>query len=231
MDKFEVIKNFLLDESVSPEIRRERFEIAWDIKNHFDEITKILRQKVFETVLDKLKKIEDFKSYKKSDLGFLKGDKWGSFILYKDEWTINGNPIVSYAIEMENIKNKNFSGLYYGIKKQNDKNPFNGKWHSAELSNGLKNILYTLQSILNNWKVGEWWIFWKYFEGFYAVKNPQDEYKFYMELILSSNLQEGINSVANYYVKKIVELKNLTEKQLDEFVKLLKSTKSENLNL
>ena len=103
MDKFEILKNFLLDESISPEIRRERFDIAWDIRNHLDEIKKLLRHKVFESVVEKLRNIDSFKDYKKIDKGFLKGKKRGSFILYKDEWTISGNPILSYAMEFESM--------------------------------------------------------------------------------------------------------------------------------
>jgi len=51
MDKFEIIKNFLLDESVSPEIRRERFDIAWDIWENFPEIQKNIKYKFWERYL------------------------------------------------------------------------------------------------------------------------------------------------------------------------------------
>jgi len=221
MDKFEIIKNFLLDENISPEIRRERFEIAWDIRNSLDEVKKLLRRKVFETVVEKLRNIENFKDYKKIDKGFLKGEKWGSFILYKENWVMYNEPIISYAIEMETQK---FYNIYYGIKKQSDKNPFNGKWTSANLSEKFKNVLYTLQGILNNWKVSDWWLFWKYFDAFYALGSLEDEYAFCIRLINSSTLQEGINSLANYYVQKLTELKELTENYLDEFVNLVKTS-------
>ena len=101
MDKFEILKNFLLDESISPEIRRERFDIAWDIRNHLDEIKHFLRQKVFEMVVEKLSNSEEFKDYEKVDNGFLKGDKEGNFSIYKRTWLINGHFLLSYAIEME----------------------------------------------------------------------------------------------------------------------------------
>jgi hypothetical protein len=225
MDKFEVIKNFLLDESVSPEIRRERFEIAWDIRNSLDEIKKLLRRKVFESVVGKLRNIDSFKDYKKIDKGFLKGEKHKGFIIYKESWVVHDEPIIGYAIEMDL---NNFYNIYYGIIKQNDKNPFNGKRTSTDLSKELKNILYALQGILNNWKVGDWWIFWKYFDGFYALRDLEDEYEFYVHLISSNTLQEGINSLANYYVQKLEELKELTENYLDEFVRLIKTSYGKN---
>jgi len=221
MDKFEIIKNFLLDENISPEIRRERFEIAWDIRNSLDEIKKLLRRKVFESVVEKLRNIDSFRDYKKIDKGFLRGEKWGNFILYKENWVMYDEPIISYAIEMEIQK---FYNIYYGIKKQNDRNPFNGKWTSSSLFEGLKNILYTLRGILNNWKVSDWWIFWKYFDGFYALRSLEDEYEFYIRLINSSTLQKGISSLADYYVQKLEELKELTEDYLDEFVRVIKTS-------
>ncbi len=225
MDKFEIIKNFLLDESVSPEIRRERFDIAWDIRNHLDEVKKFLRQKVFEKVVEKLRNSEAFKDYEKVDDGFLRGDKWGNFTLYKKAWLLNEKPLLSYAIEMEKY---NFYDIYYGIKKQNDKIPFIGKWTSVDLPQELIDILKTLQNILKNWNVGEWWIFWKYFDGFYALRYLEDEYEFYTRLISSNTLQEGINNLADYYVRKMIELKELTEKYLDEFIELFKTHQMEN---
>ena len=219
MDKFEIIKNFLLDESVSPEIRRERFDIAWDIKNYLDEIKKLLRRKVFESVVKKLRNIDSFKDYKKIDKGFLKGKRWGSFLLYKNEWTISGNPIVSYAMGFEK---QDFLNIALGIVKQNEKFPFNGKWTSANFLQDLKRILQNLQEFLIDWKVSEWWIFWKCFDGFYALRNQQEEYEFYTRLISSNTLQEGINNLADYYVRKMIELKELTERYLDEFVELVK---------
>jgi len=223
MDKFEIIKNFLLDESVSPEIRRERFDIAWDIRNHLDEIKKFLRQKVFEKVVEKLRNSEAFKDYEKVDNGFLRGDKRGNFTIYKKEWLLNEKPLLSYAIEMEKY---NFYDIYYGIKKQNDKSPFIGKWTSADLPQELIDILKILQNILENWDVNERWIFRKYFDSFYALKI--DEYEFYIRLISSNTLQEGINNLADYYVRKMVELKELTERYLDEFVELFKKHQKEN---
>jgi len=167
MDKFEIIKNFLLDESISPEIRRERFDIAWDIRNHLDEIKKFLRQKIFEEVVEKLRNSEEFKDYEKVDNGFLRVDKWGNFTIYKKAWLLNEKPLLSYAIEMGKY---NFYDIYYGIKKQNDKIPFIGKWTSADLPQELIGILKSLQNILENWNVSEWWIFWKYFDGFLCIK-------------------------------------------------------------
>jgi len=225
MDKFEIIKNFLLDESVSPEIRRERFDIAWDIRNHLDEVKKFLRQKVFEKVVEKLRNSEAFRDYEKINECFMEGEKEGTFELYKKNWIINGNPLLGYAIIQES---KNFLKLSFGIVKGDKNVPFSGEWTAAEIPLNLKNILQSLQQILKDWNIHEWWIFWKYFDGFYALRYLEDEYEFYTRLISSNTLQEGINNLADYYVRKMVELKELTERYLDEFVELVKKHQMEN---
>jgi len=58
---------------------------------------------------------------------------------------------------------------------------------------------------------------------FYALKN--DEYEFYNRVISSNTLQECINNLADYYVWKMIELKELTERYLDEFVEFFKNHK------
>ncbi len=112
MDKFEIIKNFLLDESVSPEIRRERFNIAWDIRNHLDEVKKSLRQKVFEKVVEKLRNSEVFKDYEKVDKGFLEGKTNGTLWIFKKSWMKGNNIFISYTI---NCEGKEFFDVNYGI--------------------------------------------------------------------------------------------------------------------
>ena len=152
MDKFKILKNFLLDESVSPEIRRERFDIAWDVRNHLDEIKQFLRQKVFEKVVEKLSNSEAFKDYEKVNECFLEGEKEGIFELYKENWVVNGKPLMSYGIIQEY---RNFLSISYGIVKGTKELPFSGKWTFAILPQDLKRILQNLQEFLIDWKIHE----------------------------------------------------------------------------
>ena len=49
----EVIKNYILDERLTPEERGERFEVAWDIWNYFDDI---LRELALNNFIQPLKR-------------------------------------------------------------------------------------------------------------------------------------------------------------------------------
>jgi len=46
-EKKELIKNYLLDEKISEEERKERFEIAWDIWENFDSIRIEKQREIF----------------------------------------------------------------------------------------------------------------------------------------------------------------------------------------
>ncbi len=94
MDKFEVIKNFLLDESVSLEIRKERFEIAWDIKENFDKIkAKFSLERVIKPLKEKLEQYLDTYTVSRFD--------YGSIYIIKPHWkeSKNDRGIVAIAIE------------------------------------------------------------------------------------------------------------------------------------
>ncbi len=123
MDKFEVIKNFLLDESVSPEIRRERFEIAWDIKENFDKVLKKLAYENFITpLIEKLKPV----------LGDFTITQTYSSAIYiaKPHWKTSANDRVIVSIAMERWNNPQTTiGL---VKNNNTKLP---------LEDEIKNLL------------------------------------------------------------------------------------------
>ena len=54
----EIIKNYLLDEKIPVEERKERFKIAWDIYTYFDEIRKeIALSRVFLPLKKKVESV------------------------------------------------------------------------------------------------------------------------------------------------------------------------------
>jgi len=136
MDKFEIIKNFILDESVSLEIRKERFEIAWDIKEHFSKVLeKLSYEKFINPLIEKLKPI----------LGdFIITQIYSSAIyIAKPHWKASANDRGIVSIAMERWNNPQTAiGL---IKNNNNKFP---------LEDEIKNLLQVKYGLRST----SWWL-------------------------------------------------------------------------
>jgi len=131
---FEKILEDYLFEGTAEE-RKEKFEIAWRISKNFEKIKKNMRKKVVEVIVSSLKR--NFPNYEIKiepeflmESGFLKGKKTKKggktkgVYLYKKAWQIGDKYIFSYGIEPQE---ENHSNIIFGIKKSNDKIPFEGK--------------------------------------------------------------------------------------------------------
>jgi hypothetical protein len=203
---------------------KERFEIAWDVWETFEEIRKEIRKRVIESLYKQLKENSEFKDYEITDLGLREGKKWQSLILYKQNWLLNPTdtkPVLGYAIEADR---HNYYHLYYGIiKYDNDKGvPFKGKWEEANIPEEWKKVFALMkESLYEPWRTGDWWIVWRYFDKYYSGMWQKE---FYEEIINRSNnsIDDGCKEVAKYYVERLVDLKNRTEHLIDEFVRLYK---------
>jgi len=113
--KKEIIKNYLLDEEVSLEERKRRFEIAWDIRHYFG---KILEEFALEKVLLPLKeKLEKEGSLPPSfEVSYF---DFGSIYITKPSWKEKPEDrgIISIALErwfldsttVGLVKNRDFS--------------------------------------------------------------------------------------------------------------------------
>jgi hypothetical protein len=91
----EIIKNYLLDEKIPVEERKERFKIAWDIYTYFDEIRKeIALSRVFLPLKKKVESIMP-SSFVVSNFDF------GSIYITKQSWKEHQKDkgIVAVAIE------------------------------------------------------------------------------------------------------------------------------------
>ena len=61
LNKKEIIEKFLFEGNI--EEQKEKFEIAWDIRENLDEIKKEMRRKVLATLVNKIRNSEDFSDY------------------------------------------------------------------------------------------------------------------------------------------------------------------------
>ncbi len=227
MDRKKIIEEYLFEGSL--EERKERFEIAWDVWKNFDRIKLSIREGVLGKLRDKIRKKtqnpnDPFYGYKLDDSGFLKRQKWGNMVLYKQEWIVDGKPILMYGIEYEK---ENYVGLYLGISKYSNQIPLVGNWEDAQgLLQEWKEIFEQVkirlkEALPGNWKPSDWWILWKYFDSYYGGMWQKE---FYIEILENSknNLEEGCEALADYYIDKLEKLRDATEELIDEFVKLYK---------
>ena len=225
LDVKELIEGYLFEGTIQDRI--EKFELAWDIRDYFEDIKFSMRESILRKLVEKIKEKtknpdDTFYGYKLDDSKFLKRQKWGNMVLYKQEWIVDGKPILMYGIEYER---ENYVGLYLGIPKYNDQIPFVGNWEKVQdLPVEWKEIFRQMKGRLKealpgNWKPSDWLILWKYFDNYYGGMWQKE---FYMEILENSknNLEEGYEALADYYIDKLEKLKNATEELIDEFVKL-----------
>ncbi|EDP76307.1 hypothetical protein [Hydrogenivirga sp. 128-5-R1-1] len=229
-DVKELIEDYLLEGGIQDRI--EKFELAWDIRDYFEDIKLSIRESILKKLVKKLKEKtknpgDPFYGYKLEDNGFLEREKYGNIAIYRREWVVNGKPILKYGIEHGL---KDYFNLYFGIQKCSDQIPFVGNWENIQgLPEEWKEIFSQMkirlkEALPGNWKPSDWWVVWKYFDFYYGGMWQKE---FYMEILEKSkdNLEEGYEALADYYFSEFEKLKNATENLVDEFVKLYKEAK------
>ena len=223
LQKKEIIKNYLLDENLPIEERKERFEIAWDVWENVEEIKKEMRREILIALVDKIKNSQEFSGYEVKDGGLLDGQKWKALRIYKSNWFLSeiGIPLC-YAIEAGKF---NYFDLYLGIVKWNDEKgiPFKGNWWCIrELPSKWREILSkifeNLEKLSEGWEISDWWIAWKHFDSYYAGMWQKE---FYLQII-----KEGYEAVAKHYFEELLKLKEATEDLLDDFIEEYKKSLS-----
>jgi len=225
LQKTEIIKNYLLDERLPVEERKERFEIAWDIWENAEEIKKEMRREVLIALVDKIKSSREFSEYEVKDYGLLEGRKFGTLCIYKNTWLLPGIGVpLSCGIEAEK---SDYLDLCLGIvKRDNEKGiPFKGNWQGIrELPSKWREIFSkifeNLEKLSKGWKTSDWWIVWKEFDSYYRNLNTWQK-EFYLEII-----KEGYEAVAKYYFEELLKLKEATEGLLDNFIEEYKKSLS-----
>jgi len=221
LNKKEIIEKFLFEGNI--EEQKEKFEIAWDIRENFDEIKKEMREKVLTTLVSKIKNSEELSNYKISDDGFLEGQKHKPLRVYKKSWYLEVGAPLSYGIEADE---SNYCEISIGIVKWNNKGiPFKGDWKShKKIPSEWKDIFYRIYENLSQEEKTEDWkteddvdyIVWKWFNSPYDDMRQKE---FYLEVI-----EKGYEAVANYYFNELLNLKKLTENLIDEFVEIYKKS-------
>ena len=236
-EKKEMIKGYLLDENISEEERKERFEIAWDICENFEEIKLSLKQEMLKAFVNKISNSEEFRGYEVHDKGLREGKKYGLLIIFKKDWVLSSNSkigILNYAFEAEQEGiHKNLVGIVMqsGIVGQDEGIPFKGDWRkftndSNELLRKCSEKCNEIYKILNEsshshgWNVTEGWIAWKWLKDpFYGMW----EKEFYLQIMSD----DGRKDAVKYFFDELLELKNKTERYIDEFVKIYLKTDTE----
>jgi hypothetical protein len=219
LNKKEVIEKFLFEGNI--EEQKEKFEIAWDVRENLYEIEKEMKRKVLATLVNKIRNSKDFSDYETTDWGLLEGQKEGAFGIYKRNWLIDAKaPLLSYVVK---AYRKDYLELYFGIEKwDNDgRIPFKGDWKGraripSEWKDIFSRIYENLGSSPDGWKTDEYWIVKKWFKSYYRGMWQKE---FYLEII-----EKGYEDVANYYFNELLNLKKLTENLIDEFVEIYKNS-------
>ncbi len=212
MDKEYLIRTYILDNNISVDEQLERFEIAWDVWENFEKVKRYIRKMVFDALFERFRSDRYFTGYCVNDLGFLGGEKFGTLILYKENWLMNNeNFVVGYAIESEN---RDFINICYGIKKYSKFYPFEGSWTKENIPESWKNIFENMfekmERLMPGWMVNDHYLIWRWFDSHYRHTWQKS---FYIEVIKS-----GSDAVVDYYFKRVLELKDATEELIDEFI-------------
>ncbi|RTZ59554.1 MAG: hypothetical protein DSZ31_03730 [Gammaproteobacteria bacterium] len=203
MDKFEIIKNFLLDENISPEIRRERFEIAWDIKENFDKIkAKLSLEKVIKPLKEKFEQYLNTYTVSRFD--------YGSIYITKPHWkeSKNDRGIVAIAIERW-FKDTSTVGL---VKNTGSKLP---------LEDEVRNLLEQKYGLRTT---HSWWLGYLPDERkLPTTKLPLREY--YLQILLNS---ERVIEEHFLALKEVLDIAN--EKEISQLLeKIVKERKKQTL--
>ncbi|GAB6161668.1 hypothetical protein JCM12298_08270 [Desulfothermus naphthae] len=199
-EKKEIIKNYLLNEKISEEERKERFEIAWDIWENFLLICEDIKKEFFQNhIQPEIKKLFG-ESFLIRDLIFRDKVCYLNVVLVKRNWLINNNPF--YVIKLNHDECGNYT---LGLER----------WINNNITKDiLKDILKKEEEIKifvsSKGKfdsVTQWWKFRKRFHG-----SPSDDGKlnFILSLLLTPEKE------ANILKEEFTQLHNLLKEKINE---------------
>ena len=227
LQKKEIIKNYLLDESLPVDERMERFKIAWDVWENFENIKEDMRRKLANEIVRQLnsKEFADFlqrKDYEMVNLGLeTKGMSGYPIKVFKRSWKAKqGEVPLFYALEFLRGQWPYFLNLTMGIRKQDNLNPFRKNWQSSESELSLEQnyILKEVMLLLENefkmkWNISDWWIAFCNFDS-YGNEWTMWKRKFYEKFFTG----KGLEDAAQFYVSQFRKLIEVTETVLDKFI-------------
>jgi uncharacterized protein YqcC (DUF446 family) len=234
MGRVSVIKNFLFDQSLTAEKRKERLKLAYFIWEEVDSLMFDIRKKTIKMFSQKIEESKEFSSYQIKDVCSKIGGR--IFCIFRPEWCVrNEDPILCYAIM---AGGNEYMRLSVGIKKYRPGVPFKGNWKRdfcclpQEVFKTLCDLDKTLR-LSDSWKdvpeLSDWWsqrwitldadeygewIFWIPFPPKYRMNFKM----FYLEVI-----EKGYDTVSDYYLAVMVSLKNATESHIDRLIEIYKN--------
>jgi hypothetical protein len=227
LQKKEIIKNYLLDEKIPVEERKERFKIAWDLWENFESIKEDIRRELAVKMVEQLNSDEFLRDYEIKDFGFeTKGKAGCPIIVFKHAWSKNqSEPLLFYSLEFWRSQWPYFWGLHFGIQKKDNLSPFEGNWRCSELSPALRDVLNRIMSRLEDefnkkWYTNDGWIAYLDFNS-YGDEWTMWKREFYERFFSEEKFEDSLEKTARFYVEEFKKLIRVTEREIDNLIKLL----------
>ncbi len=228
LQKKEIIKNYLLDETLPIGERKERFGIAWDVWESFESIKEDIRKALAIKIVEALRSDKFLRSnYEIKNFGFeTKGKAGCPIVVFKHFWRKNQNePLLFYSLEFWRGQWPYFWGLHFGIRKKNNLSPFKGNWKNSELPPALKDVLNRIMSRLENefnkkWYINDGWIAYLNFDS-YGDEWTMWKREFYERFFSEKGFEDSLRRTAQCYVEEFKKLIRVTEKEVDSLIQLL----------
>jgi len=228
LQKKEIIKNYLLDENLPLEERKERFRIAWDVWESFERIKEDIRKALAIKIVEEFYSNEFFRSdYEINNFGFETQGKAGCpIIVFKHTWRKNHDePLLFYSLEFWRSQWPYFWSLHFGIRKKDNLSPFEGNWRDSKLSPVLKYVLNRIKSRLENefnkkWNTDNLWVAYLKFDS-YGNEWNMEKREFYERFFSEEKFEDSLRKTAQCYVEEFKKLIRVTENEIDSLIQLL----------
>ena len=226
LEKKEIIKNYILDETISVNERKDRFEIAWDIHENFESIKEDMRRMLATKIASRINTDEFLsKNYEVINFGFETEGKVGYPIaVFKPAWKRNQDePPLFFALEFIRSQGPYFLNLHFGIKKKSELEPFEGSWKN--LSSTLRDVLTGIIIRLENefgkkWLISDQWIAYLNFDT-YGDNWTMWKREFYQNFFSKEKIEDSLEELSQFYVKEFKKLVQITENDIDNFLRLI----------
>ena len=227
---YEEVEAFLFDETLEVNERRERFRMAWGIRETMRSVCLDITQTLLDELADRLAASPDFKEYRIRPVD-VSGNDWENALrVYKKAWCHEGPTqdldaiLVSYSLQPTKTM---FQEVWAGIQKFDEDYPFEGDWRKEAGCDLFPATVRILCQI--------WWAFvsaWNSSPEKWAKTNarcsderwivrqqlPSPAYrmeglKFYLMI-----LERGYETVVDDYFRMFVLMKKSTEGFLDRLI-------------
>ena len=190
INKDQNCKNIIQEENLEQVIKR---------------IKSTLRHIVAKSIVEQLKKYAKENNFEMNENEFANGVKHSPLNIYKKEWLMNEETILSFSIE--NGQYDFWGEFYYGIRKRSEKFPYKNK----DIENKNLKALVEKNPKMNK---SNWWVVWKSFE-----------LQMYENEFCIKVLKEGEEKVAVKYVENFIKFIEKNFHSVDQYIIDFKKSK------